>query len=230
MSHDKSKVNSPLTISKRCKSIGRPQRDCIFEWARLNPEKISSFLDQLAANPKWQISFRGVYNNLQLLYLRLFNEEARTVELMELQLKYRVELLVAEERLCLEKHEKELAVRKSRVLYLESVTADSEFAERTQCRSKLPSLQKWPSRRKSNKKRPRVTSGDEPEPKRRCLTRSKVTGIFTSGATAALIKEWFPNQKEVVVSETALMPEDLLDVSLEEVIFTAEWIPAEIFA
>ena len=37
--------NSPLTIAKRCKSIGRPQRDCILEWARLNPEKISSFLD-----------------------------------------------------------------------------------------------------------------------------------------------------------------------------------------
>ena len=54
---------------------------------------------------------------------------------MELQLKHRVELLLAEERLCLERHEKELAVRKYRVLYLESVTADSEFTERTQWRS-----------------------------------------------------------------------------------------------
>ena len=64
---------------------------------------------------------------------------------MELQLKHRVELLLAGERLCLERHEKELAVRKSRVLYLESVTADLEFAERTQWRSKLPSLPKWPA-------------------------------------------------------------------------------------
>ena len=39
------RFNSPLTITKRCKSIGRPQRDCILEWARLNPEKISSFID-----------------------------------------------------------------------------------------------------------------------------------------------------------------------------------------
>ena len=31
------RFNSPLTISKRCKSIERPQRDCILEWARLNP-------------------------------------------------------------------------------------------------------------------------------------------------------------------------------------------------
>ena len=120
-----------------------------------------SFLDLLAADPKWQISFRGVYDSLQLLYLRLFNEEARMVELMELQLKHRVELLLAEERLCLERHEKELAVRKSRVLYLESVTADSEFTERTQWRSKLPSLPKWPSLRKSNKKRPRTADGEE---------------------------------------------------------------------
>ena len=53
-----------------------------------------------------------------MLYLRIFNEEARTVELMELQLKHRVELLLAEERLCLEQHKKELAVGKSCVLYL----------------------------------------------------------------------------------------------------------------
>ena len=52
------------------------------------------------------------------------------MELMELQLKHRVELLLAEERICLEKHEQELAVCNARVLYLESVTADSEFQER----------------------------------------------------------------------------------------------------
>ena len=138
-------------MAKRCKSIGRPQRDCILEWARLNPEKISSFLDRLAIDPKWQMSFCGLFDSLRLLFLRLFNVKARTVALMELQLKYRVELLLAEERLCLERHEKELAVRKSRVLYLESVTAESEFAERTQWRSKLPPLPKWPSRRKSKK-------------------------------------------------------------------------------
>ena len=121
---------------------------------------------------------------------------------MELQLKHRVELLLAEERLCLERQLKELAVRKFRVLYLESVMADSEFAERTQWQSKLPSLPKWPSRRNANKKRSRVSSGDGPEPKRRCSMRSKVAGIFTSGA----IRESFPNQKGVVVSETASMP------------------------
>ena len=62
----------------------------------MNPEKISSFLDRLATDPKWQISFRVVYDSLRLLYLRLFNKEARIVELMELQLKHRVELLLAE--------------------------------------------------------------------------------------------------------------------------------------
>ena len=52
-----------------------------------------------------------------------------------------------------------------------------------------------------------------------------MAGVFTSGATAALIRETFPNQKGVVVSENAPMPEDLLDISLEEVVFTAEWLP-----
>ena len=130
--------------------------------------------------------------------------------------------MLAEERICLERHKQELAVRKAHVLYLESVTSESEFQERTQWRTKLPLLPKWPSRRKSNKKRLRVADGDKSAPKRKCSTRSKVAGVFTSGATAALIRESFPNQKGIVVSETAPMPEDLLDISLEEVIFTAE--------
>ena len=82
------------------------------EWARLNPEKISLFLDRLATDPKWQISFRGLYDSLRLLYLRIFNKEARVVEMMELQLMHRIEIMLVEDRVCLERHEQELAVRK----------------------------------------------------------------------------------------------------------------------
>ena len=92
----------------------------------------------------------------------------------------------------------------------------------------MPSLPKWLSQRKSNKKRPRTADGEESEPKRRCSTRSKVAEIFTSGATAALIRDSFPNQKGVVVSETAPLPEDPMNISLEEVTFTADWAPAAI--
>ena len=70
-------------------------------------------------------------------------------------------------------------------------------------------LPQWPSRRKSNKKR----------------ARSKVARVFMSGATAALIRERFPNQKGVVVSESAPMPKDLMDISLEEFDFSADQAP-----
>ena len=81
---------------------------------------------------------------------------ARVVEMMELQLMHRIEMMLVEERVCLERHEQELAVRKACVLYLESVTTESvtsEFKERTRWRAKLPPLPQWPSKRKSNKKR-----------------------------------------------------------------------------
>ena len=55
-----------------------------------------------------------------------------------------------------------------------------------------------------------------------------MAGVFTSDATAALSRESFPNQKGIVVSETAPMLENLLDISPEEVIFTAEWLPEAI--
>ena len=64
----------------------------------------------MATDPKWQISFRGLYDSLRLLYIRVFNEDARTVEIMELQLTHRIELMLTEERICLERHEQELAV------------------------------------------------------------------------------------------------------------------------
>ena len=55
--------------------------------------------------------------------------------------------------------------------------------------------------------------------------RSKVAGIFTSGTTAALIRQSFPNQKGVVVSETAPVVENLFDMSLEEILSDVEWEP-----
>ena len=78
----------------------------------MNPDRISQFLDRIAFKPKWQIAFRSFSDSLRLLHLRLYNRDARTVELMELQLNYRVELLLEEERICLEQHEKGVVVSK----------------------------------------------------------------------------------------------------------------------
>ena len=101
-----------------------------------------------------------------------------------------------------------------------ATSEDAEFQERTDWRKKLQSLPRWPSRRKAAKRKPRRADGgadgDEPAHKRTC-TRTRVAGVFTSGANSAFIRDQFPNQKDVVVSETAPMPEDLLNISLEEV-------------
>ena len=77
-------------------------------------------------------------------------------------------------------------------------------------------------------KRQRVAVGEGPSPKRKCSTRSKVDGVFTSEATAALIKE---SRSRSLIRRGSLFQrrlryrEDLLDILLEEVIFTAEWLP-----
>ena len=103
--------------------------------------------------------------------------------------------------------------------------AEPEFTEHTQRRSKLPALLKWPSRRKANKKRPRTSSREGPAPKRKCSTRSKVGNVFTSGTTASLIREAFPNQKGVVVLKTAPVAKNLFDMSLDEILSDVEWEP-----
>ena len=131
--------------------------------------------------------------------------------MMESQFTHRIEMMLAVERVCLERHKEELAVRQARVLYLESITSESAaFKERTKWRKKLPSLPRWPSRRKANKRKPRGTAScveeGESAPKRKCSTRSKVKGVFTSGASAALIKKSFPDHTGVVILETAPIP------------------------
>ena len=35
------RTNNPGAIARRCKELRRPQRVCILEWVRLNPEKLS---------------------------------------------------------------------------------------------------------------------------------------------------------------------------------------------
>ena len=51
-----------------------------------------------------------MYDCLRLLYLRLFNEEERTIEMMESQFTHRIEMMLSEERVCLERHKEELSV------------------------------------------------------------------------------------------------------------------------
>ena len=116
-----------------------------------------------------------MYDCLRLLYLRLFNEEARVIEMMESQFTHRIEMMLVEERVCLERHKEELAVRQAWVFYLEPITSeDAAFQERTNWRKNLPSLPRWPSRRKANKRKPRGTARcveeGEPAPKSQCCT------------------------------------------------------------
>ena len=99
---------------------------------------------------------------------------------------------------------------------------DPEFAKPTQWRSRLPALPKWPSWRKANKKRPRTDSKDGSAPKRNCSTRSKVGNLFTSGTTASLIREAFPDQKGILVSKDAPVAKDLFDMSLDKIISDVE--------
>ena len=122
-------TNSPETIVKRYKELCRLQRDCILEWARLNPEKIVLFLDRLGADPRWQVVFQGVNYSLRLLHCRSYNKSAKSVELMEQQIKNRIYFLLEEERACLERIEKEVSVRGFRVLYLESVITEPVLVE-----------------------------------------------------------------------------------------------------
>ena len=143
---------------------------------------------------------------------------------MEKQLNTRIEILLEEERSCLERVEKELAVRKSRVLYLESVIPDSEFTERTLWRDKLPPLPSWPSRQKGKKHAFSVARGGVTNKKKKCDARSRVGSLFTSEATVAMIKEVFP-EKSVTISGHARTRSQTASIEISKEIQVLRLIP-----
>ena len=86
-------------------------------------------------------------------------------------MKNRIDFLLKKEQACLEGVEKEVSVRRSRVLYLESVMVEPEFVEQMQWCDKLPPLRSWPSSRKGKKhSRNSGDSNDVPVPKKKCFT------------------------------------------------------------
>ena len=71
------------TLSTAAKEVGRPMRDVVLEWCRLNVEMIPELFEKLANNPDLNDLFFSYYENIRLLYLNVGKSMPVRVESME---------------------------------------------------------------------------------------------------------------------------------------------------
>lgn len=63
-------------FGKKCLEIGRSQRWCILEWARLNPQKMRFFFVRMIRDVGFQLFYKNLYDSMRLCYFRIFDHPA----------------------------------------------------------------------------------------------------------------------------------------------------------
>ena len=97
----------------------------------------------MARDKGFQIFYRSIYDFLHLLYLRIFDQAAVRVMLVEKQLNECIDRMLDQEQSALERCETEVVIWRSRVLWLEKVMSDWKFKERSRWKSGLTPLPSW---------------------------------------------------------------------------------------
>ena len=124
-------------IGERCTAMGRCQRWSLLEWARMNPRELSKFFVRMEKDMGFQRFYRRLYNGMRLCYFRMFKEK---VEEVKKRLKSAVLLSLKEESESLRWSEAETNVRKKRVAWLNKLSSDWEYEERTKWKGEVPAL------------------------------------------------------------------------------------------
>ena len=169
-------VVSNTRIGRLCTGIQRFQRWTILEWGRMNPFKLKFFFIRMIRNSGFRIFYKGIYDALRLMFLRIFNEPAPVVVRLDEELNDGVEKTYVEEKNALDRCESETAIRRDRVAWMEEVRTDWNLKERTRWREGLPQLPVWKRRTKPGTKRSRSRSRSRVETKGRNVKKRKLNG------------------------------------------------------
>ena len=138
-------------IGAKCTALGRSQRWCLLEWARLNPEKLRFFFVRLIRDVGFRMFYRNLFDAMRLCYLRIFDELAPKVSRVDMMLNQSVKRTLDEETAALVRSETETKTRRERVAWLTGLSTDWSLRERTRWREGIPNLPEW--KRRNGRKR-----------------------------------------------------------------------------
>lgn len=159
----------PFKIGKFCKPQSRGIKAIVFEWARLNPNKIRSFLVRLSEDPSFSKFYYGVYQGLRLIFKRIFNKEALRIPELDSRFRENIQDNLKKEKDLKSKSWEIYKARESRCKHLQSVLDEQDKEDQTLCLEELPKLPEWIQRKKGRKRnRSRSRSKSKPRKKMRC--------------------------------------------------------------
>ena len=176
-------------IGELCSALGRNQRWCILEWARMFPEKFKAFFARMMRDTEFRLYYKMIYDCMRLSYRRIFDIVAPRVARVELGLAQGVLNTLAQETRLLEKSRKETALREARVNWLTELSKDSTFRERSKWREGIPELPVW--RRRGGQKRSysKVQKPGKDQRKRLRLARQKPSSDPNPGDASAVDRD-----------------------------------------
>ena len=143
----------PYSLGKFCKMQTRGVKAVVFEWARINPNKIKALISRLSNDPNFRKFYYGVYQGLRLIYKRLFNSEAPRIPDLDQKFLHNIqENLKKEEELKVKSWEIYQS-REARCRHLSEVLKGKGEKDDTLCLAELPKLPEWKCRRNGRKRK-----------------------------------------------------------------------------
>jgi len=149
------------------------KRWSLLEWTRMEPLEMSKFFLRMEKDVGFQQFYGGLYDGMRLCHVRIFNERAPVVEEVEKRLRLAVCNSLEEKTECLKKSGAETRVRRKRMVWLDKLSSDWEYEERTRWKDENPALS-------TPKKRSRVKRRNSSRPSK--LKRMRMRSLKVSGA------------------------------------------------
>ena len=148
-------------IMKFCIQNGRMQKYVLWEWCRMNPNKIVNFLQRMAKDKDYQTYYKPLYDGIRLIFWRIVNQETIKIQFIEEDQDGIIKRQRLRAEAMMEKSRAELDAYTKRAEYLKKVEKSGDKVERSRWREKLPQLPEWKLRRKRKRELRRLSEIEE---------------------------------------------------------------------
>ena len=157
------------TIGKFCSKQKRVQKWIIFEWSRLNPNRIPDFLNRMRSDGNYRKFYAKIYDGLRQMYERLHDQDGIRVPELDEKQDGKIKSQLDWELARIMKMDAERDARRSRVDYLRKTLKAGPNVERSLWHANLPQLPartrvraRSRSRSKPSAKKPKVEESSVP--------------------------------------------------------------------
>ena len=154
-------------IMRFCIQNGRMQKFVIWEWCRMNPNKIVNFLQRMAKDQEYQMYYRPLYDGIRLIFWRMVNQETIKIPFLDENQDGIIKRQKLRAEAMIEKTRTELDAYIKRAEYLSRMEKCEDKVERSRWREKLPQLPEWKLRRKRKRDLRRLAEVEEESSRKR---------------------------------------------------------------